>query len=89
MSEWFDSEACAIWRKVGLPEYFLDNSGTNYKLVELIKETRYSDPERYRLMQEVRALRAALGERSRAEPVGSPMSGACSCAPTGVREVGY
>ena len=35
-----DAEIMRLWRECGLPEYFLGNGGTNYKLVEFSKRLR-------------------------------------------------
>lgn len=39
-----DSEAMKLWRKAGLPEYFLGNGGTNNKLVRFVELVRATPP---------------------------------------------
>lgn len=35
-----DADVMRIWREVGLPEYFLGNGGTNFKLVAFARRIR-------------------------------------------------
>lgn len=59
-----DKKVMQLWRKAGLPEYFLGNGGTNQKLVKFSELVRADNNAQETAPAEQDALKSALDERS-------------------------